>query len=112
MTRTRPAPLENDPLEGKRIVKFDPTVNTGTIIQIAVIVVSAALGFATVRTELATQKVEIEANKVAATRDNAATAKAIDELKADVKEQAKTLSDIKESLAILRGRAAEPGSKR
>lgn len=103
------------PLEGqqaKRLVKFDPTVNSGTIIQIAVIVVTAVMAFSTVKTELATQRVEIEANKATATRDNSQTAEALKELKADVKELQKSTNDVKESLAILRGRNPEGGSRK
>jgi septal ring factor EnvC (AmiA/AmiB activator) len=111
---TRPAPLDSDhmPLEGKRLMKFDPTINTGTIIQIATVVVLAVAGFSAVKTELATQKVEIEANKLSAQSDIGQTARALAELKSDVKEQAKTLGDIKESLAILRGRASDTGSRK
>lgn len=113
MTRTtRPAPLEGEPAEGKRLVKFDPQFSAGTIVQIVVIIVGGALAFGAMKTELATQKVEIEANKVAASRDNTATSESLKDLKSDVKDLQKSMNDVKESLAILRGRAAEPGGKR
>jgi hypothetical protein len=95
------------PLEGQRkYVRFDPTFNAGTVAQILVLIVGGALAFGAVKTELATQKVEIEANKIAAFRDNANTSEALKELKTDVKELQKGMNDVKESLAILRGRAA------
>lgn len=100
------------PPEQGRFMKFDPTINTGTIIQIATVVVLAVAGFSAVKTELATQKVEIEANRLAALRDSKQTEEALKEIRSDIREQGKMLGDLKEGIAILRGRAAEPGGKR
>lgn len=113
--RTRPMPLEaehHNTNEGRRFMKFDPTVNTGTILQIATMVVVGAIAFATLRGEMMTQKVEIEANRLTAERDNRKNEEALKELKADVRELQKSINDIKEGVAILRGRAADVGSKR
>ncbi|KQP02444.1 hypothetical protein [Pseudorhodoferax sp. Leaf265] len=108
-------PLEaehHDTNEGRRLVKFDPTVNTGTIIQIGTIIFMGALGFAMLQGELKTQKVELEAVKLAAERDNKRNEEALREIKTDVRELQKSINDIKEGVAILRGRAADVGSKR
>lgn len=93
-------------------MKFDPTVNTGTILQIATMVVVGAIAFATLRGELMTQKVEIEANRLTAERENRRNEDSLKELKADMRELQKSMNDIKEGVAILRGRAADVGSKR
>lgn len=113
--RTRPMPLDaehHDTNQGRRFMKFDPTVNTGTILQIATMVVVGAIAFATLRGELMTQKVEIEANRLTAERENRRNEDALKELKADMRELQKSMNDIKEGVAILRGRASDAGAKR
>jgi uncharacterized protein YlxW (UPF0749 family) len=111
----QPAPQEHehdDSHHGRRLMKFDPTINTGTILQIATMVVVGAIAFATVRGELMTQKVEIEANRLTAERENKRNEESLRELKADVRELQKSVNDIKEGVAILRGRASDMGVKR
>lgn len=106
---SRAMPLESGavPLEGgKRIVKFDPTINTGTIIQIATVVLVGTFAVATFKAELSTQAERIETNKVIASRDNGIAVDSLRELKADVKDLQKSVNDMKEGIAILRGRAA------
>lgn len=111
MTRTRPAPLENE-IEGKRLMKFDPTINTGTILQTGVIALSAVALFFGLKAENAQNKAELEQVKAVAAVERAQTAQALAEIKAEMKEQGKTLGDLKEGIAILRGRAADTGAKR
>lgn len=112
---SRPMPLDSAsmPLEGqqKKLMKFDPTINTGTIIQIGAILLTGFFAFSALKTELATTKVEIAANKDAAMRDNAVNAEALKDLKAEVKDLKKSVDDIKEGVAILRGRAADTSSR-
>ena len=102
----------HEPSEGRRLMKFDPTINTGTIIQIGTIIVMGATTVAFFQGELKTQKVELEAVKLAAERDNKRNEEALREIKVDVRELQKSINDIKEGVAILRGRAADVGSKR
>jgi len=111
---TRPAPLESGsmPLEGKRLMKFDPTINTGTIAQIVVVVASAFSIYTAVRTEQVETKANVKAVEAQAVVDRSQTKDALVDLKADIKELQKSTSEIKESLAILRGRTADTGSKR
>jgi hypothetical protein len=113
-TRSRSMPLDSEPvpLEGRRLMKFDPTINTGTIVQIAVVVASAFAIYTGIRTDQVETKAAVKAVETLAATDRTQTKDALSDLKSDIKELQKSTSEIKESLAILRGRAAEPGSRR
>jgi hypothetical protein len=113
MTRTtRPAPLEGDTSEGKRLMKFDPTINSGTILQTVVIALSGVALFFGLKADNAATKADLEQTKAVAVIERAQTAQALAEIKLEMKEQGKTLGDLKEGIAILRGRAADTGVKR
>lgn len=111
---SRSAPLDSAsmPLEGKRLMKFDPTINTGTIAQIVVVAASAFSIYTAMRTEQAETKANVRQVEAQAITDRTQTKEALADLKTDIKELQKSTSEIKESLAILRGRAADTGSKR
>jgi hypothetical protein len=111
MTRTRPSPLEPE-TDGKRLMKFDPTINTGTILQTVVVALSAVALFYGLKADWAATKADLEQTKAVAVIERAQTAQALAEIKAEMKEQGKTLGDLKEGIAILRGRAADTGVKR
>lgn len=112
MTRTtRPAPLDGDQ-EGKRFMKFDPTINSGTILNTVVVALAAVALFYGVKADNAATKADLEQTKAVSVIERAQTAQALAEIKLEMKEQGKTLGDLKEGIAILRGRAAEPGGKR
>lgn len=93
-------------------MKFDPTINSGTILQTVVIALSGVALFFGLKAENAQNKAELEQVKAVAAVERAQTTQALTEIKAEMKEQGKTLSDLKEGIAILRGRAADTGGKR
>lgn len=93
-------------------MKFDPTFNTGTIVQTIVVICTGFGIFMGLRTDQLQNKADIEQVKAIAIVERAQTTAALAEIKLEMKEQGKTLGDLKEGIAILRGRAAEPGSKR
>jgi len=98
-----------------RWMKFDPTINSGTIIQIVVIIVGIVGGYSRLA---ATQ--EVQAEKTSAiiaqqSREAVATEKTLYTIQGDVKDLAKIVQAVKEDVAVLRGRAAETsalGAKR
>ena len=98
------------PLEGKRLMKFDPTFNTGTIVQIAVVVASAFAIYTGIRTDQVQTKADLDQVKAIAIVERAQTAQSLAKIEASVSKLQDSNQDIKESLAILRGRAAEPRS--
>lgn len=112
MTRTKPAPLEEEHPEGHRLMKFDPTISTGTILQTVVVSLAGVAFFYGLKAENAATRADLEQTKAVALIERAQTTQALGEIKAEMKEQAKTLNDLKEGIAILRGRSAETGGKR
>jgi len=93
-------------------MKFDPTINSGTIIQTLVFVISLAVGYGAYREDQARQDGRLTQVEVLADKDRDSTKEALKEIKTQVTDLQKSNQEIKESLAILRGRAAEPGVKR
>ena len=115
MNRSKSMPLDSGltPLEGQRkIVRFDPTFNTGTIAQIIVIVASAVTIYTGIKTDQVQTKADLDAVKASAAIEREQTKQALSDLKSDVKEMRTTMNDVKESLAILRGRAADAGARK
>ena len=113
--RSRPMPLDSGPmpLEGqqRKYVKFDPTLNTGHVLQIAVWLVGGALAYGALKTDLVQQKADVEQVKAVALVERVQTTQALAEIKASVKELQTSTQEIKESLAVLRGRAADVGKR-
>nr|WP_296020814.1 hypothetical protein [uncultured Acidovorax sp.] len=95
-----------------KFMKFDPTINSGTILQIVVVAASAFGIYSGMRVDQAATKVKVEAIEAAANADRQQTKETLADLRSDLKELQKSTQDIKESLAILRGRAAEPGGRK
>ncbi len=93
-------------------MKFDPTINTGTIIQTLVFVISVAVAYGAYREDQTKQDGRIAQVEVLADKDRESTKDALKEIKTQVSDLQKSNQEIKESLAILRGRAAEPGSRK
>lgn len=102
MTTLKPVP------EKGHFVKFDPTFNTGHIVQTLVFVVAGFVAWSDVKTGQATQKLEIDHAKSAQVQQ----AEAIKAIATDVRELGRSMSDVRTDIAVLRGRAAEPGSKK
>jgi hypothetical protein len=88
-------------------MKFNPEITTGHILQIATIIAGVAIGYGTYREDQSRQDSRIHQIEVIAERDRTDTQKTMVEVKARLDKQGDQLQDIKESLAILRGRAAE-----
>jgi flagellar motility protein MotE (MotC chaperone) len=107
-----PMPLEyrraSDHGGTKRFLRFDPTVSSGTLIQLASIVVMAAVAYGTYREDQTKTKAEIEAGKVSiaevranAERDRADARGAVNEIRSDVKDVKADVSQINKTLAVL-----------
>jgi len=115
-SRSRSTPLDSglQPLDGaqRKYVRFDPTLNTGHVLQIVVLVVGGFAAYGAIKTDQVQTRSDLEQVKAVALIERAQTTQAIAEIKLEMKEQGKSLGDIKEGIAILRGRAAEPGSGR
>lgn len=93
-------------------MRFDPTLNTGHVLQIAVLVIGGFMAYTAIRTEQVETKASVRAVESQAGVDRTQTKEALVDLKGDIKELQKSTSEIKESLAILRGRAADVGGRK
>ena len=114
-TSARSAAVESSaPLDAqqRKYVRFDPTLNTGHVLQIVVLVVGGFAAYGALKSEAAQTKAELDQVKAVAIIERANTTMALAEIKIEMKEQGKTLGDLKEGIAILRGRAAEPRSSK
>lgn len=90
--------------EGHRLMKFDPTISTGTLVQIAVFIVAGFIAWSDVKQNQAVQRAELDQAKAA----QMVQAKAMETLQSDIKDLTKAVSDVRTDVAVLRGRAVEP----
>lgn len=93
-------------------MKFDPTVSTGTIIQTALLVASIAVSYGKYTEDQTRQDGRIAQVEVLAATEREATKEALREIKGQMGDLQRSNQEIKESLAVLRGRAAEPGGRK
>lgn len=102
----------------KRFWRFDPTVSTGTLIQVTSLMVAFAVAYGTYREDQAKTRAEIEAVRVGAEvkidalktnaeRDRSDSRGAVNEIRSDVKDVKAEVSQISKTLAVLeaQGRA-------
>lgn len=100
---TKPAELQE--LIGKRkLLRFDPTVSSGTLLQIMVLLAGGAAAYAQYQTDKAIQTREVEQIKAAAVAEKVATKESLGELKADVKDVQRTLNQVTQTLAVINER--------
>lgn len=104
-----PMPLEGQ--QQKKLIRFDPTFNAGTVAQIIVILCTAATVYTGIKTDQVQQRADLEAVKASALNERLATKESLTDLKADVKELSKGMNEVKESIAILRGRSTDKATK-
>ena len=85
-------------------MKFDPTVNTGQIVQLFGIVALSFAAWSNVKSDLAVQKVEIQQAQSQAAQQG----QKIDAIATDVRNVERLVYDVKSELSRLQGRAMAP----
>lgn len=95
-----------------RIMRFNPNIDTGTIVQIVVIAGSMFLGYSQLEKNNALRAAETAQLKAEAQSDRERTDKSLTDIKADIREIAKSVNDVKTDVAVLRGRAAADTGKK
>ena len=85
----------------RRLIRFDPTVSSGTLIQIASILVGFGIAYGTYREDQTKTRAEIDAVKVSAERDRADSRGAVNEIRSDVKDMKSDISQINKTMAVL-----------
>jgi hypothetical protein len=90
-----------------RIFRFDPTVSSGTLLQLAGILVAAAVAYGTYREDRAQTKADVESVKTTATRDREETRAAIERFSGDLKDLKTDVVGARQDLAVLKAQTAQ-----
>jgi uncharacterized protein HemX len=101
---SRPGDLASLYPHKRTVFRFDPTVSSGTLIQIAVLLGGGIITYGTYQADRATSHLEVEQIKAAAADEKAATRLSLTELRSDVKDSQKTLTQISQTLAVIESR--------
>ena len=104
---TTPGGLNGLPLPKQKIIKFDPTVSSGTILQLGSMLLVAAGAWATYQSDKATSKLEIDQLKAGVAADKATNKEALAELKGDVRELQRTVNQTNQMIAVLNAHSKE-----
>lgn len=88
----------------KRYFRFDPTVSTGTILQLVSFLIVAAGAWATYQADKATTALELSQVKAAAAADRMGTKEALSELRQDVKGMTVQVNEMSRTLAVIEAR--------
>jgi hypothetical protein len=96
-------PLDASPR--RRLVRFDPTVNTGTLLLMAQVAVSCAIGYGAYSADQAKRDMRVEQVRTDLDTSRVFTKESLAELHADVKEIQQTLGKQNETLAVLKERS-------
>ncbi|MES3015711.1 MAG: hypothetical protein V4750_18530 [Pseudomonadota bacterium] len=110
MEDTGPAPLARRVADKHRFLRFDPTVSSGSLMQLVTLLIGFAIAYGTYQSDRTQTKNDIKAIEVATERDRA-DAKAgstrisedMKEMKADIKEMGSKLTTIQAQTSITRG---------
>ncbi len=100
---------ESEDQGGHKFWRFDPTVSTGTLLQIAAIVIGASTAYGAYREDRAQMRADIEQVKLSASRDRDEVKASFDGLRLDVKELTAETRNVSESLAVLKAQAPSKG---
>lgn len=111
MEESAPAPLSRRASDHKhRFFRFDPTVSSGSLMQLGSIAIGFAVAYGTYQADRTQMKADIEAGKVAAEYDRTAVkvgterlASDVKEMKSDIKEMSNKLITIQTQTSITRG---------
>lgn len=104
---TSPAPLETRRARD-RVVRFDPTVTMGALMQIGVVVTACVAAYGTYSADKAKQAMEVDQIKADASVQRTQMKEQIGELRGDVKDVQRQLSQIDKSLSLIQQQQQQP----
>lgn len=90
-------------------MRFNPNIDTGTIMTILTIVVSVTLAYGFLKEQQATITLRTAQLAADAQADRDRTDKSLTDIKSEIREIGKSVNDVKTDVAVLRGRAAADG---
>lgn len=87
-----------------RYWRFDPTVSTGTLLQLGAIVVGVLTAYTALDKAQLTQQLRLEQVEQDAADESLRVKESLAEIKSDLKDVQRTLNDVSQSLATMKGR--------
>lgn len=107
MTDTDRAPLDGlnragDVERRHRFFRFDPTVSSGTLIQLGTIMVAAAVAYGTYREDRTQTRNDIDQVKAMAARDREDVKAAFETFRGDMKDLKTDMRGVSQDVAVLR----------
>jgi hypothetical protein len=110
---TEPMPL-GDRRHHRKLWRFDPTVSSGSLLQIATLLIGLGGAYATYQSDRATQKLEMvqvketqkadrESTEKIATADRTSTKESIQEIKTDLRDLKAAVVEVNLTLARMTG---------
>lgn len=95
---TEPMPLSGDRRQHRKLLRFDPTVSSGTVMQLVVLIGGFASAYATYQSDRATLRLEIEQIKASALVDKQLAKESLTDLRADVRKVQETITSVDKTL--------------
>lgn len=87
---------------------FDPTVNTGNLLQVLVLVGSVFFAYSALKQDQVIQQLKVEQVKVDVEADRRHMKESLDAFKNEMREMNRNISEVNTSLAVLKAQAAQP----
>jgi hypothetical protein len=98
MEETGPAPLARRIADKHRFFRFDPTVSSGTLLQLVAIFTGFAVAYGTYQSDRTQMKADIKQVEVATERDRVDVKTGAERLSADMKEMKADVKEISSKL--------------
>lgn len=94
--------------ERRQLMRYDPTINSGHILQVLVLMLGGAGFYGTYAADKRQTDLEVAQVKRDAEAQRAVVKEALGDLKTDVKDIQRTLIDVSQSIAVLKARPDQP----
>lgn len=94
---TEPMPF-GERRQHRRLIRFDPTVSSGTIMQLGALLIGFVSAYATYVSDRATQRLEIEQIKASAVAEKLLVKETITDLRSDVRKVQETITSVDKTL--------------
>lgn len=92
----------------RHLFRFDPTINSGHLVQIAVILLGMATAYGTYQVDKTKTQIEVAQLRQETIDARALLKENITEIKRDIKEVQKTVNDLNTTIAILNSQKGLP----
>ena len=110
MEDSGPMPLSRRSSDRRQLFRFDPTVSSGTLIQLGTILVAAAMAYGTYREDRAVVKADIDQLKNSTERDRTDVKGAVEQFRKDVGEMKVDIRDMNNKLIKIEAQTGTPPS--